>query len=138
MYWLFSSWIFFLSELPIGIEAGLKHRNKSNDKILGIRIPDLLLSLMSCCVFLKNKNPAVIVKYPKRMLGYYFSKVFILFDCNTTNLEKLPNEVKDIIYVNDTENSDKVVICSTIIPSTSNTLKSLAVNKSFHYSYIQR
>ena len=30
------------------------------------------------------------------------------------------------------------MICSTTITSTSNTLKNLAVNKSFHYSYIQR
>ena len=28
--------------------------------------------------------------------------------------------------------------CTTTIPSTSNTLKNLAIDKSFHYSYIQR
>ena len=28
--------------------------------------------------------------------------------------------------------------CTTTIPSTSNTLNKLAVNKIFHYSYIQR
>ena len=53
-------------------------------------------------------------------------------------MEKLPNEVKVKIHAEDTDNSDKVVICSTTIPSTSNTLKNLAVNESFHSSYIQR
>ena len=53
-------------------------------------------------------------------------------------MEKLPNEVKDKIHAEDTENSDKVIIYSTTILSTSNTLKNLAANKSFHSSYIQR
>ena len=72
------------------------------------------------------------------MLGYYFSKGFTLFDWDTNKLAKLPNEVIDIIHAKDTENSDKVVICSTTIPSTSNTLNNLAVNKKSHSSYIKR
>ena len=72
------------------------------------------------------------------MLEYYFSKGFTLFDWNTNNLAKIPNEVKDIIHAEDAENSDKVMICSTTIPSTLNKLKNLAVYKRFHYSYIQR
>ena len=51
---------------------------------------------------------------------------------------KIPNEVKDRIHAEDTDNSDKVMIFSTTIPSTSNTLKHLAVDKSFLSSYIQR
>ena len=50
----------------------------------------------------------------------------------------MSNKVKDIIYAEDTENYDKVMILSTTILSTSKTLKNLAVNKSFHSSYIQR
>ena len=72
------------------------------------------------------------------MLEYYFSKGFTLFDCGIINSGKLPNEVKVIIHVEDTDNSDKVMICSTTIPSTSNTLKKLAVNTHFHSSYIKR
>ena len=105
---------------------------------MGIGIPDLLMKLMSCHVFLKNINPIVILKYLKGMLEYYFSKGFTLFDCDTNNLAKLTNEVNDIIHAEDTENYEKVMICSTVITSTSNTLKNLAVNKSFHSSYIQR
>ena len=71
------------------------------------------------------------------MLEYYFSKGFTLFECNTNNLAKLPNEVKQRIHAEDTENSDQVITCTTTIPSTSNTLKNLAVDKKFHSSYIQ-
>ena len=80
------------------------------------------MNLMSCHGFLKNINAIVILKFPKKMLEYYFSKVFTPFDYDTNNLAKLPNDVKDIIYAEDTENSEKVMICSTTISSTSNTL----------------
>ena len=126
------------SELPVGSEGGYKHEENIYDKILGIGIPDQLMNLMSCHGFLRNKDPVVVIKFPKSMFKYYFSKGFTYFDCSIINLGKLPTEVKQIIHAEDTENSDKVMICSTTITSTSNTLKNLAVNKSFHSSYIQK
>ena len=57
---------------------------------------------MSCRVFLMKKHSVFILKCPKRMLKYYFSKVFTLLECNTNNLEKLPNEVKDITNAEET------------------------------------
>ena len=80
------------------LEGFLKHGNKSYDKILRIEIP---LNLMSCHGFLKNKNPVVILKFSERILKYYFSKGFTLFDCNNNNLAKIPNEVKDRIHAED-------------------------------------
>ena len=71
------------------------------------------------------------------MLEYYFSKGFTLFQCNNINLEKLTNEVKYRINSEYKESFDKVMTCTTTIPSTSNKLKNLEVNKSFHSSYIQ-
>ena len=68
------------SLLPVGTEGGFKHGNKSYDKILGIIIPYLSMNLMSCHGFLKNINAIVILKFPKKMLEYYFSKVFTPFD----------------------------------------------------------
>ena len=127
-----------LSEVIVGSVGGYKHEEKSYDKILGIGIPDLLINLMSCHGFLKNKYSVVILKFPNRMFGYYFSKGFIRFDFNKRNLEKLPSEVKDWIDAEVTDNSEKFMICSTIIPSTSSTLNNLFVNASSHYSCIQK
>ena len=56
-----------LSELGIGSDGHLKHVNKSYDKIFGIRITYLLMNLMSCHGFLKNKDYVVILKFPNRM-----------------------------------------------------------------------
>ena len=67
------------------------------------------MNLMYCHGFLKNKSYVVILKIPKIMLEYYLSKVFTLFKCNTINLAKLPNEVKQIIHAEETENSYKAM-----------------------------
>ena len=96
------------------------------------------MNFMSCRGFLKNKDSVVILKCPNRIFEYYLSKVFINFDCNKRYLEKLPYEVKDIIYVEVTDNSGKFMICYTTISSTSNTLNNLLVNASSNSSYIQK
>ena len=138
MYWLFSFWIKNIKWTTCFLWRVFLTWKKSYEKILGIGIPDLLMNLMSCRGFLKNINPVVILKCSKRMLEHNFSKGFNYFYCTIINLEKLPSEVKDIIHAEYEDNSDQVMICSTTIPSTSNTLKNLAVNTSFHSSYIQK
>ena len=65
------------------------------------------------------------------MFEYYLSKGFTYSDRTIINLAKLPSELKQRIYVEETDNSDKVMIFSTTIPSNSNTLKNLVVNKIF-------
>ena len=110
------------------LEGGYKHGDKIFNKILGIVIPDLLMKLMSCHGFLKNLDSVVILKCPKRMLEYYFSKEFNILECNVINLEKLPNNIKQRTHAEETDNSDKVMACINKFPSTSNTLKKLVVN----------
>ena len=88
---------------------------------------------MSCCVFLENINSVVILKCTKRMLEYYSSKGFTILEFNINNLEKLTNDVKQRIYAEEIENSDKVMTCINTIPSTSNTLNNLVVNKKFTF-----
>ena len=56
-----------LSELRLGSGGSLKHVNKSNDNVLGIGIPNLLINLMYCRDFLKNKYSVVVLKCPNRM-----------------------------------------------------------------------
>ena len=126
-----------ISEIPVGSGGGSKHGDRSFDQIFGIGITDLLMNLRSYHGFLKNINSVVVLKFPKRMLEYYFSKGFTILECNVNNLEKLPNEVKQIIHAEETDNSDKVMTCINTIPSTSNTLNNLVVNKSLHSSYIK-
>ena len=75
-----------------------KYLVKYFNKFLGIGIPDLLMNLFLCHGLKKNIKYIFILKYPKRMLEYYFSKGFGILECKATNLAKLLNEVKQIIY----------------------------------------
>ena len=65
--------------LPVSYGGGFKHEDKSFDKLLGIGITDLLMNLIYCHGCLKNKYPIVVLKFPKRMFEYYFSKGFNYF-----------------------------------------------------------
>ena len=96
------------------------------------------MNLLSCRGFLKNNDYVVILKCRNRMFEYYLNKGFIIFDCNRNILEKLPSEIKHRIGAEVTDNLDKVMIFSTTISSTSNTLKNLLVNASSHYSYTNK
>ena len=69
------------------------------NRIMGIGISYLLMKLLLCNGFSKNVESIVILKFPKRMLEYYFSKVFGTLECNFNHLAKLLNEVKQIIHV---------------------------------------
>ena len=71
------------------------------------------------------------------MLEYYFPKLFTILECNDNNLAKLPIDVKQRTHAEETDNSEKVMTCINTIPSTSNTLKNLVVNKILYSSYIQ-
>ena len=58
-----------LSYFCPGVGGLYKHRGRKYDNVLGFGIPDLLLNLLSCQVFLKNNESVVIIKCPHRMFG---------------------------------------------------------------------
>ena len=71
------------------------------------------------------------------MLEYYFSKEFGILECNFNNLTKILNEVKQLIHVEETYDSEYVMTCIKNITSTSNTLKKFLLHKSLHSPYMQ-
>ena len=52
-----------LSEICLGSGGSYKNFNKSYDNLLGVGIPNLLMNLMSCHGFLKNKYSFVILGF---------------------------------------------------------------------------
>ena len=96
------------------------------------------MNSLYCHGFLKYINSVVIIKCPKRMLRYYFSKGFDILECNYNNLAKLSIEVKQIIYAKEVDNSDYAMTCINTIPYTLNIINRFLLNKSLHSSYIQR
>ena len=124
--------------MRLGVAGSHNLIEKKYDNVLGFRIPDQLMNLFSCQGFFRNNESVHILKCLTRMFEYYFNKGLIIFDCDENYLKRLPSEVKDIVGAEVTVNSDKFIICSTIIPSTSNTLKNLLVNENSHSSYTNK
>ena len=58
------------------------------------------------------------------MFEDYLNKGFF-FNCDKNNSEKVPSEIKDRTCAEVTDNSDKFMMCSTTIPSTSNKLNNI-------------
>ena len=77
---------------------------------------------LSCNGLSRNIKCIFVLKCPKRMLEYYFSKGFGILECNLNHLTKILNEVKQRIHAEETHNSDYVMIYINTVPSISNTL----------------
>ena len=62
-----------ISELRLGCTLQSKHDGMDYYTLFGIGIPDILLNMLSCHVFLKNDDSIVILKCRNRMSKYYFN-----------------------------------------------------------------
>ena len=84
---------------------------------------------------LNNNDSIVILKCPNRMSQYYFNKGFIQLTCDEDHLKKVPVKVKYRVGAELKVNTDLVMLCHTIITSTSSTLKNLYIGKYYHSLY---
>ena len=113
--------------MRLGVTGMYKHLDEKYDNILGFGIPDISFNFLSCIGFSNNNESVVILKCPHRMYEHYFNKGLIIFDFDEDNLKRLPSQVKYRVGAEVTINSEKVLLCYTTIPSTSNTLDNLLV-----------
>ena len=74
-----------LIDLRLGGTGSYKHYDMDYDNVLRIGIPDILLNLLYFHGFSKKNESVVILKCPNRMSGYYFNKVFVIFECDEEN-----------------------------------------------------
>ena len=102
----------------MGSRGGYKYGDKSVYRTLGIGIPDMLMNLMSCHGFLNKIKYFAILKCPKRMLEYFFSKGFTILECNVNIMVKLRNDVKQTINAEETYNLHKFMTCINTVLST--------------------
>ena len=122
-----------LSEICVDGKYLVKYFNN----FLGIVIPYLLIKLLLFRGFTKNIKSIVILKCPKMMLEYYFSKGFGILKRNSNHLKKIPNLEKQIIQAGEAHDSDYVMTCDTTTPSISSTRLKLYFQSSLYSSCIQ-
>ena len=71
------------------------------------------------------------------MLEYYTPKEFVILEQNSNNLLRIANNPKQIIHAMDMKYSDYVMIITTAITSTSNTLNKLWIPSDLYSYYIK-
>ena len=84
---------------------------------MGIGIPDFLNEHIFVTWFFKEHKIYCHIKMSWKDFAILFSKDFGILEWNFNNLAKLPNEVNQIIHVEETDNSDYVMTCIKPTPS---------------------
>ena len=76
-----------------------------------ISIPERLLNIVSCCGFVKDNNPTLVLTCRSKVVSYYLSKVFVMLDQDSQAPNNAPLRVKQHIhdlnmFNNDSHRSD--------------------------------
>ena len=71
------------------------------------------------------------------MFEYYFSKGFVVLECNSNKLNVIAKESTKIIHEMDMHDSDYVMTCTITFTFISNRLNMLLLQCNFPSSYIQ-
>ena len=87
---------------------------------------------------MKNINSTIVLLCNSRKLEYYFSKGFVILERNPNNKSIISNEAKQIIHTMDMNDSDYVMLCTTVIFfRIKHPLKGFFTQSYLHSSYIQ-
>ena len=105
--------------------------------MLDIDILEVLMNLISCHGFMKNKNSTVVLVCLYQLVNYHLLKGFVIIEYNSKHLISVPNEVKQRIHAIDKQKTDHVLVCHTEISSLANTLNILHAQSNFHTGYKQ-
>ena len=119
------------------ISINPKFRDTSFNILLCISIPELLLNIVSCRVFMKKPNSAVILNYQTRLITKYLSKGLSIIEQNTKQLSLLPNSLKLKIDLIDQLDTDYAMVKNKAIYDVANTIKQLHIQKNMHITYKQ-
>ena len=106
--------------------------DKSLNILLGIGIPELLLYLVSCHVFMKKPNSTVILNCRSRLISNHLSNGFYIIEKVSNKLNFLPNDV--ILRSNLNNQLDTYFVMAK---KKANSIKKLHIHKYMHFIYKQ-
>ena len=110
--------------------------DRSYNELLIIGIPAVLMNLISCHGFMKDKNSTVILLCCNWLMEYYLAKEFFILEHNSKNLSIVPNEAKQIINAINMHDSDFVMAFYTSINSVENTINKFHIVSDLNFGYI--
>ena len=119
------------------ISKDRKYLVKYFNEFLGIGIPYFFNKLIVLAWSHEEHIILFILKFPRRMLEYYFSKGFGILEQNSNHLKKIPNLEKQKIHAEETHDPDYVITFNITITSIENNLNRLLLQSSLNYSCVQ-
>ena len=128
-FWLFIirqvcvHWLFVSTERKIPSLSHILFEDTSYDELSGIGIPEMLLNIVSCCVFLKEDTPTVIFTCRSKLVSYYPSKGYVMLTNGSKDLEKITTRIKQLIHAVAMNVKDLSITCNVSIHSVANNLK---------------
>ena len=78
---------------------------------------------MPCHGFVKYENATDILTCCRKLVWYYLSKGFVIFDKKSYDIKNFPQHVKQQIHTKDLHPNDYVMTWNRAIPSVDNNLK---------------
>ena len=128
-------YIFFQSKTLSSIYFNRIFEQKSYNILLGIGIPEVLLNLVSCHVFMERPNSTIVLNFRCLLVNNYLSKGFFIIENNSKQLSIIPNDVKLIIHGIEKLETDFVMEKKTAIYSVANIIKKLHIHSYLHLIY---
>ena len=119
------------SKTLCAISSNSSFKETSFVLLLGIGIPELLLSLVYFDGFMLKFNSTLILNFRSRLINNYLSKGFFIIEQVSKQLLLIPNYVVFIIKLVDNLKTDYVMVKNEEILSVSNTIKQLHIHKIF-------
>ena len=100
-----------------------------------IGIPEILLNIVSCYGFIQDKNSTLLLTCRIKLVSHYLSRGFLIIEQASQALKNFLMIVQNHIHAIIMYDSDSIMICSTPIPSVSNTLKRIYLNGPLWYEF---
>ena len=110
-------------------------KNKKYNDISGIGIPELLINIISCNVFVNDTKSDVILSCHRKLVDYYISKGFVILEKNSIALSIVIICGKKIINVEHLYTNYSVMACYREISSEANTLKTITICSYFYIDF---
>ena len=95
----------------------------SYDELSVIGIPEVLLKIVSCLVYVQENNHTVILTCRSKLVSYYLSKGFLILEKYSPEMNNVTIRVKQCICAVDIHKNSSLITCNREIPSVGSTLK---------------
>ena len=102
------------------------------NNLSGMRIPEIVMNIMSCHVFSKYPISTVILSYDSSLVQYYLNEIFFIAETEEGGPYNTPITVKDQINAVNLHKEDNLLTYKAEIPSIVKTLNKIIISRDIY------